>query len=87
MQIDNRITKVGAAAGNCNSISVTTSCQTIAKPHVICRFIFIVKRDDVVIEQRISDNEDYIKTEIFALKTLYSKYRNCSFWYGVLNGI
>ena len=34
MQTDNRGTKVGAAAGNCNSIIITTSSKTITKPLV-----------------------------------------------------
>ncbi len=58
-----------------------------AKPNVRCRFIFLVKRDNEIIEQRISEDESYIRSEIFALKTLYSKYKNCSFCFCVLNGM
>lgn len=65
----------------------TEKPQHDAKLPVICRFVFLVKRDDEIIEQRISEDERYIRDEIFALKTLYSKYKNCTFWYGVLNGI
>ena len=63
------------------------SSQTIAKPNVICCYYFIVKRDDKIIEELMSDNELYIKSEISALKSIYSKYKNCHFWYGVLNSI
>ena len=59
------------------------SSQTIAKPNVICCYYFIVKLDDEIIEHRMSQDELYIKSEISALKNIYSKYKNCHFWYGV----
>lgn len=47
--MDNRITKVGAAAGGCNNIIVTTSSQTIAKPDVGSSVFVVVRKLDLLI--------------------------------------